>query len=399
MRLRVAASFLALPVAGLFGACTSDLDAPDAYTEPSVSAGNDTAGDLGLDCDTFPQGAVGADYDFTPEVGGMDDGTRTWLAETLPEGLTIDAGTGQITGVPTTAGTTSVDFTVMDSTGMAATTCDIVINDGLGVDIDLLVDDVPGCLRPGDQTLLDFVVDGTGDGTPITCDHPGGRGNGSRPAGISVNPDTCEIEGTVMENRDGTWVFMVRGTQSGSEVWVPYCVSDDDNSGYDVSVDHSMLSDDGIDGTLVPMLRRFNPGASLALGETGDPLFSILSPGDCGANNCFFGFAFSIDTSSPFEVFRVVESSIVTDNGPQGFTHGIELEGPEPGDEFAGRPFAFRVDLDYCLSDTETDCSCTDAEENDPGSDCSDPEADEGPRRVRANGDGNIAFSVLMVPE
>ena len=80
MRLRVAATLLALPAAGLLGACTSDLDAPDAYTEPSITAGGDTAGDLGLDCDAFPQGAVGAEYDFTPEVSAMDDGSRTWTA-------------------------------------------------------------------------------------------------------------------------------------------------------------------------------------------------------------------------------------------------------------------------------------------------------------------------------
>lgn len=381
MRLRVAATLLALPAAGLLGACTSDLDAPDAYTEPSITAGGDTAGDLGLDCDAFPQGAVGAEYDFTPEVSAMDDGTRTWTAETLPEGLEIDADNGRITGVPTTPGTTSVEFTIMDSTGMAATTCDIVINEGLDVNIDLVVEEVPGCLRPGDETLLDLVVEGTGDGSPIRCDHPGGTGNGRRPAGISVNADTCAIEGTVMENRQGTWVFMVRGSQSGAEVWVPYCVSNDDGSGYDVNIDHSGLSDDGVDGTLIPILRRFNPDASFTVGESGDPLFTISDDAGCG-NPCFYGFAFSIN-ASPFDAntFGITEDTLLDGGGggPEGFTHGIAIEGPQVDDEFRDRPWTVNVAMDYCLANADGPC--------------------DGAENVRSNGDGNVDFSILMVPE
>lgn len=383
MRLRVAASLLALPAAGFFGACTSDLDAPDAYTEPSVSAGG-SPGDLGLDCDAFPQGAVGAEYDYSPEVSAMDDGTRTWMAETLPEGLEIDAGSGRITGTPTSAGTTSVDFTVMDSSGMASTTCDIVINDALDVDVALVVDQPPGCLRLGDQTLLDLVVEGTGDNSPITCDHPGGTGNGRRPAGISVNPDTCEIEGSVTEDRIGSWVFMVRGMQSGAEVWVPYCVTNDTSSAtYDVSLDHSGFGADGVDATLLPILRRFNPAASMLVGEMGDPLFTVTDPDSCGDNNCFFGFAFNIN-ASPFDAdtFRITDDQILLDGGgggPQGFTHGLTIEGPQVDEAFADRPWCVNVALDYCLADSDGPC--------------------DGADNVRSNGSGSLDISILMVPE
>ncbi|MBV1862227.1 MAG: putative Ig domain-containing protein [Nannocystaceae bacterium] len=387
MGLRVDASFLPLPAvglalsaAGLLGACTSDLDAPDAYSEPSISAGNDTAGDLGLDCDAFPIGAVGAEYDHTPDVSAMDDGSRSWLAETLPEGLEIDERSGRITGTPTTAGTTSVDFTVMDSIGMAATTCDLVINEGLDVNNALVVDEVPFCLRPGEDTLLDLVVDGSGDGTAIRCNSDGGTGNGTRPAGISVNAETCEIEGSITEDRFGTWVFIVRGTQSGAEVFVPYCVTNDESDGYDVSVDHSELGDGGIDATLVPIFRTFNPNAALSVGVDDDPLFTIISPSDCGAS-CFFGFAFSLN-ASPFDAdtFSITNALIASGaGGPEGFTHGLTIAGPQVDEAFQDRPWTVNLGLDYCLSQTDGPC-------------------DGGPN-VRANGNGGIEFSILMVPE
>ncbi len=387
MRLRVDASLLArsaaglaLSAAGILGACTSDLDAPDAYSEPSISAGNDSAGDLGLDCDAFPEGAVGADYDHTPELLSMDDGSRSWMAETLPEGLAIDERSGRITGTPASAGTTSVEFSVMDSLGMATTACDIVINEGLDVDQALVIDEVPFCVRPGEETLLDLVVDGTGDGTPIRCDSDGGTGNGRRPAGISVNAETCAIEGAISEDRFGTWVFIVRGVQSGAEVFVPYCVTNDASGGYDVAVDHSGLSDDGVDATLVPIFRTFNPGAALAVGEDNDPLFTITSPDDCGAS-CFFGFAFNIN-ASPFDAdtFSITNASITTGGGgPEGFTHGLSIGGPQVDEAFQDRPWTVNVALDYCLSDTEGPC--------------------EGADNVRANGEGGIEFSILMVPE
>ena len=391
MRPRVDASFIYVPVAApaaglllcaaaLLGACTSDLDAPDAYSEPSITAGNDTAGSLDLDCEAFPLGAVGADYDHTPEVSSMDDGTRTWIAETLPEGLEIDESSGRISGSPTTAGTTSVDFTVMDSSGMAATTCDIVINDALDVDQALVLDEVPFCLRPGEQTLLDLVVDETGDGTPIRCDSDGGTGNGRRPAGISVNAETCAIEGTITDDRLGTWVFIVRGTQSGAEVFVPYCVTNDAPGGYDVTVDHSALSDNGIDSTLVPVFRTFNPDAALAVGTDDDPLFTITSPDDCGAS-CFFGFAFNIN-ASPFDAdtFSITNTEIMSGaNGPEGFTHGLTIGGPQVEEAFRDRPWTVNIALDYCLSDTEGRC--------------------DGAQNVRTNGDAGLEFSILMVPE
>ncbi len=395
MRLRVA-SFVALPACGLLVACTSDLDAPDAYTEPSVSAGNGTAGTLDVDCDTFPDGAIGAEYDFTPMVSAQDDGTRTWSAANLPGGLDIDPADGRISGSPTEEGTFSIELTVIDSAGMSTSTCDIDVNAGLEVDNDLVVDTLPFCLRPGTQTLLDVVVDGTGDGTPIRCDHPSGSGNGRRPPGISVNADTCEIEGTVDDDRLGSYVFIVRGVQSGAEVWVPYCVINDEPSGYDISLDHSGLGAMNQDATLVPIVREFNPNASISVGEQDDPRFEIIDGDSCGNNSCFYGFAFQIN-ASPFEAdeLSLNPNDILDDENtdPVGFFHELTISGPEVPDEFKDRPWAVNIALDYCIADNE---GLPDSQE-DP--DNPDDGPCEGAQNVRANGDGNLDISILMLPQ
>ncbi len=64
----------------------------------------------------LPSGMVGAPYAFTPAVTG---GTApyTWQTDRLPDGLSFDPATGEITGTPTTAGTYFVELYVTDVAG------------------------------------------------------------------------------------------------------------------------------------------------------------------------------------------------------------------------------------------------------------------------------------------
>lgn len=381
--------------------CTSDLPAPDNYQESGFSASaTDTAGgDIAIDCSEIPDGALLAQYDFTPTADG-GEGALSWSQEGLPDGLSIDQVTGQITGVPEVEGPVSVTLSVMDGEdAMGTQTCEFEVHAALDVDLGLLLQAPPFCVRPGD-TLLDQVIEGTGDGSPILCDTPGGSGNGAVPEGITVGEESCEIEGTLTaDDRYGTYVWMVRGTQSGRSVWVPYCVTQDQQEAdaYDIQIDHSGLPAMSVDSTLVPIVRTFQPDQPFAVGtesgeepEGGEPQFIITDPASCGANACFFGFAFSIN-ASPFDTSDtnfglVTNATLLSDGGgnPIGFDHQLFIDGPGPqimdfAEQFGDRPWVVNFGLDYCISDMDGPC-------------------DGGPN-VRENGNGTIQQAILMFPE
>ena len=374
---------LLAPALALAG-CTSDLPAPDNYT-PTSQGSSDTSGDLMIDCTMLPAAAVGAEYSFVPDVM-LDDPTAVWAAATpLPDGLEIDPTTGEIRGVPTTAGPGMFDITVTTVAREQSFTCDIDVAGQLSVDNELAVGTVPFCLRPGEMTLLDLVVEGTGDGSPITCTTPGGSGNGRIPAGISVNPDTCAIEGTNTEERYGTWTFIVRGEQNGAEVFSPYCVSNETNNGYEsITVDHSGLAGMGQDATLIPIFRRFNPSAAVRVGATDDPRVEVSDTSICGGNTCSYRFQFSIN-SSPFdaESLSLDPNDLLRDenNDPIGFFHELRIDsgnGPVP-EAFRNRPWTVNIDMDYCLATNSADCA-------------------EG-AAFDGNSNGALELSILMMPE
>jgi Putative Ig domain len=62
---------------------------------------------------TPPPAHLGVPYSFQPTVSGGGGGARWTIAQgTLPSGLSLNATTGAITGVPTTAGTTAATLSV-----------------------------------------------------------------------------------------------------------------------------------------------------------------------------------------------------------------------------------------------------------------------------------------------
>ncbi|MGO4254874.1 putative Ig domain-containing protein [Marmoricola sp. RAF53] len=71
---------------------------------------------------SLPVGGVGKSYSATLTVTAAGSTAGTWSASPLPAGLSLNTGTGAITGTPTTGGTTQVQLGFTQaSTGVAAT--------------------------------------------------------------------------------------------------------------------------------------------------------------------------------------------------------------------------------------------------------------------------------------
>ena len=372
MRLR---SFIAStgPLVLALAGCTSDLPAPHDFevVEPPPPAN-----ELQLDCGGIPLAANSADFDFTPEVMGLLEGVKyVYSAEGLPEGLVIDSDDGRITGnVTDDSGQYAFSILVEDSADpenySARTECTLTVNPKISAP--LALDTVPFCLSPGDN-LRDLVVPGTGDGTEISCDFTGGNGNGRMPAGVEV--DDCTVTGAIAEDRYGTWVFAMRGVQSGAEVFVPYCVTNDEAQGYEITADHSGSTD----VALRPIMRTYDPAAAFTVGADGDPRYSVVQPGACGAS-CFYRYSFQ-RTLAPFDgnSFTLEPDGLIQDdmNAPIGFFHELRMSGgPSDVVGFEDRPWVLSVAVSYCLTDTDGGCD--------------DPAAD---------GDGAVEFAVVMVPD
>ncbi len=373
--MRVPALVLAACTA-LVVSCTDDLNAPFNY-ELATDSDSATTGDpLQVDCSELGSAAVGATYMRSIGASGGEPPYQ-FTATMLPDGLALDASTGALSGVPTTVGSAMIDVTVTDANdGSGTATCPLDIGPQLAV-TPLALDAVPYCLTGGD-TLVAHLVPGTGDGTPITCDTPGGSGNGSIPAGVSIDASTCAVVGTTTETRLGTWAFMVRGTQSGAEVYIPYCVTQATPAPgtFGIVVDHTGATDQ----TLVPLMRTFNPDGSLMVGGGDDPLFTITDPGICPGNFCSYGYNYFIN-ASPFDADTVdlEMSALVRDmmDQPIGFEHRFSIAGPVVPDELKIRPWIVNLDLDYCLSPNMADCDGA---------------------AIGANANGFLEFSVIMVP-
>jgi hypothetical protein len=370
--------FVAFALGSASTSCTSDLEAPLNYETAGGSPGTDSGGGpFTLACGDVPTGAVGAEFSHQPEVGGDGELTFTVGDGSLPMGLVVDGATGRVSGVPTEAGTFEFELLAVDELEREQRAqCEVTVNETLRVN--LAVDGSPGCVTAG-QTLNDFVVSGTGTGDAIVCDIPRGNGNGEAPDGVSVDPDSCAIQGDAPSDRFGTWVFIVRGTQNGQEVFLPYCVTNDDpGDSYQIRLEHDGEPGDDV---LEPIVTTFGPDAQTVVGTTGSPVFEIEDAASCGANSCNYGFAFNI-TASPFEggSFSLIDDALLRDgdDNPVGLTHGLTVTLTDAPEEFENRIWVLSISLDYCLAADSDTCAGVDD--------------------TIANGNGNLELGIVMVP-
>jgi hypothetical protein len=153
-----------------------------------------------------------------------------------------------------------------------------------------------------------------------------------------------------------------------------------------------MLEDDGIDGTLIPIMRLFNPSAAINFGQNMDPLVTVTDDDSCAPNTCFHGYAFNIN-ASPFDAGTLnlePDPQVLDDSSgePIGFQHALTISRPDPVDEeFRTRPWTVNIALDYCIADNQ----------GDPDDNLDGP--CEGATNIRQNGEAMFMASILMNPQ
>jgi hypothetical protein len=157
--------------------------------------------DPSITSDPLAGGEVGVAYDTTPSASG-GTGVYTWSVTdgSLPDGLSLDPATGEVTGTPTTPGTSTFTLVATDGASQTGTQSEsIVVTSALSV--------VPGVLPAGEAGV-------TYDASPTAS---GGAGptnwavvDGTLPPGLSLDPATGAITGT--PTTAGTFTFTLQVT-------------------------------------------------------------------------------------------------------------------------------------------------------------------------------------------
>ena len=167
---------------------------------------------------SLPAGNVGASYgsSFASSdnlsagvyaAGGTPGYTYSVTRGSLPPGLTLNTSTGQISGVPTTSGTSSFTVEAMDSAGSPPASQALSITIDPEVPVRVAVPYPPG--NPVQGQPYQFVLNGSGGSAPYTWTIV----SGGLPPGLTLN-SRGSINGNATES--GTFHFTVEVTDSSS---------------------------------------------------------------------------------------------------------------------------------------------------------------------------------------
>lgn len=150
------------------------------------SSDNYAPAGLAIATTQLPQGTTGVSYSATVTAsGGTAPYTFAVTSGALPDGLSLDTSTGQITGTPTTGGTFNFTVTVTDDTGTEASKSLSIIIKDVSITTNSL---------PGGQIGISYsaTLAAEGANTPFTW----AVTSGSLPSGLSLNMNTGVISGT-----------------------------------------------------------------------------------------------------------------------------------------------------------------------------------------------------------
>jgi hypothetical protein len=157
---------------------------------------------------TLPNGNVGTAYNQTVSgSGGVAPYTFAVTSGALPTGLVLNAGTGAITGLPTTVGTFNFTITATDANGCPGSRAYTVVIAAAGCPVITLS---PAVLPPGTVgTPYSQTISASGGTAPYTYSVT----SGALPPGLTLNTATGAITGT--PTTQGLFNFTIQATATG----------------------------------------------------------------------------------------------------------------------------------------------------------------------------------------
>lgn len=155
----------------------------------------------------LPDGVVGQSYNNATLQSGGGNPPVTWSisAGTLPAGLTLNAGSGAITGSPTTAGSSTFTVQATDSSTPTAQTATKQLTIRVNAVLAITTTTLPGGTV---NSTYNATLQASGGATPISWSIT----TGSLPSGLSLNASTGVISGT--PQTAATSNFTVQATDS-----------------------------------------------------------------------------------------------------------------------------------------------------------------------------------------
>jgi hypothetical protein len=165
---------------------------------------------LGITTTSLPLALTGTSYAQTLQAeGGITPYTWSITQGTLPDGLSLDAGTGQITGTPTTVGSSALTVQVTDSQSPPHSVTK-VLSINVAVPLTSVFSAFLGNPVVNQALPASFVPLQVGGGTPPYT----WSTTGNVPPGVTVNAATGVLGGTPTDA--GTFTFTVHASDAGT---------------------------------------------------------------------------------------------------------------------------------------------------------------------------------------